>query len=489
MYKTSIYESIIDSKTGTKIPVLKNGKTIESKYNPEREAENLINQITEKFSFFIVIGIGSGITIKTLLQKYTGSKIIGIETSNEDISFISQFDTVKSLMTEINVKLISSEQIGFILQNFYLPVMDGNIRIIENRAWVNENKENYVKITGELNKALKIIGQDYSVQCHFGKIWLKNALKNLKSTTHLEQKKYNFPVEKKAVVIGAGPSLENKIYELKKNRANLFIISTDTGYKALLKYQISSDAVVSLDGQFISSTHFSRKDKNKDTVYFLDICGNSSVCKKLLKLNKNIYLFSSSNPLSIFSEDYFDVKPLVLESGSGTVTISALDLAVKSGFTQIEILGADFSYSKGKSYTKGTYLEENFAINEFKLNTIETNFDKLMFRTELKTAAHSTYTTDILESYKISLIEYLDKKNLAFEYTDNVYKISNPNPKAIEIKSQNFRYKDFLNKLQDNSVYIPLLPFMAYIKNKEINKEKNFQELCNIAHNDLLSYN
>ena len=65
---TSIYDRIEEAKNGTIIPVLKNGRTMESRYNPERDAEKLCENITEG-SFFIVIGIGSGIFIKTLYQK------------------------------------------------------------------------------------------------------------------------------------------------------------------------------------------------------------------------------------------------------------------------------------------------------------------------------------------------------------------------------------------------------------------------------------
>ena len=44
----SIYIDIELSKTGLKIPKFKSGKLIHSKYDPEREAINLVNNIDEK---------------------------------------------------------------------------------------------------------------------------------------------------------------------------------------------------------------------------------------------------------------------------------------------------------------------------------------------------------------------------------------------------------------------------------------------------------
>lgn len=490
MSEQTIYKNFIDSKTGSKIPVLKNDKTIESKYNPEKEAENIINQITQSFKYFIVIGIGSGITLSLLNQKFPKAKIIGIEYSESDIQFLLQNESLQKLQNNSNIKLITAESVFSTIQNTYLPVIDGNIRIIENKAWVNENKISYQIIAKEINRTLKNIGSDYSVQCHFGKIWLKNALNNLKLISKIKNKPFNIDLEKKAMIIAAGPTLEEHISYLKENKDNFFIISTDTAYKSLLKYNILSNAVVSIDGQFISSTHFSKiNNQSSETIFFIDICGNSSVCKKITSINNNLYLFSSKNPLSTFSEQYFNCKPLSLESGSGTVTISALDLAVKSGFKKIEILGADFSYSKGKTYTKGTYLEENFSINQNKLNPTELNYDKLLYRTELQEKNKNVFSTDILESYKTSLLEYFRQNNLSYLYENNIYKLENKNKNKYTFSNQFFNYKLFLSELNDNKTVIPLLPFMAFLKNKEENKDKTFEELCIIAHNQLLRYN
>ena len=74
----SIYKTFITAKNGRDIPVLTNDRTIESKYNPEREATNIISTIEGKFSFFIVLGISSGSLIESLLNSFPNCKIIGI---------------------------------------------------------------------------------------------------------------------------------------------------------------------------------------------------------------------------------------------------------------------------------------------------------------------------------------------------------------------------------------------------------------------------
>ena len=78
---SSIYSSIITSKNDFLIPVFDDGRTMESKYNPQNEAQRIV-QTTEPSNFFLVLGIGSGILIKELSAKYPKAFIIGIEKSD-----------------------------------------------------------------------------------------------------------------------------------------------------------------------------------------------------------------------------------------------------------------------------------------------------------------------------------------------------------------------------------------------------------------------
>mgnify|MGYP003501780078 CR=1 FL=1 len=99
----------------------------------------------------------------------------------------------------------------------------------------------------------------------------------------------------------------------------------------------------------------------------------------LQKKNATIGFFKSMHPLLNFIQNNFKI----LSSGTGTITMSALDLAVQLGFKNIEILGADFGYINGKSYAKGTYLDTLYQKSSNKIEPSELIFDKLLFRTNL----------------------------------------------------------------------------------------------------------
>ena len=65
-----IYKSFEQAKNGTLIPVFTSGKSMESRYNPERDAETLCKSIEEGFNFFLVLGTGSGLFLKKLSERF-----------------------------------------------------------------------------------------------------------------------------------------------------------------------------------------------------------------------------------------------------------------------------------------------------------------------------------------------------------------------------------------------------------------------------------
>ena len=97
MTTNSIYSEIKEAKTGDLIPLFIDGKPVDSLYNPQNEANKIINQIEKNYNFFIVTGLGSGILVLELLKKFNNCYILIIENSQEDYNFVQQIDLVNKL--------------------------------------------------------------------------------------------------------------------------------------------------------------------------------------------------------------------------------------------------------------------------------------------------------------------------------------------------------------------------------------------------------
>ena len=494
----SIYSTVITSKTGVQLPLLQNGKSIESRYNPEREAESQLLQFEKNTAFFLVIGIGSGILIKKMLEAFPHAKIIALENSQADIEFLTGLSLIKEIQKSERVIFTCTEKLNSELCKNYIPALHGNLKIYENRVWVLENRDFFQKIQDEINKALAQISSDFSVQAHFGKIWQSNIMKNLKLASKISSKTAGGGNKNKAAVIAAGPSFDETINLLLKHD-DYYIISTDTAFSTLLKYGLIPDAVISLDGQTVSFNHYLHKNLKQlnQTEFYFDLSANFSAAKKISDNKLKLFYFTSGHPLSSAARSFSENKIINLYSGSGTVTITAVDLAVKKGFSQIDLFGADFSYSKGKAYTKGTYLEGLYQIWQTKIFSYEKFFDSLMFRTELIKKDFEHFSSPVLESYKDSLENYLKSMNLSYVNSDNLYRItlkkSSQESKSefIEKEIPKFNYEGFIKKLKSGSEsdYVFLLPYIAWLRKKMNFTDCKFEDLHKLASQSLLSYN
>ncbi len=515
MSSDSIYKIIEEAKNGSKIPVFQSGRTMESRYNPERDAEKLCSEI-QKGSFFVVSGLGSGIFVQKLSEKFPQAKIIALEKNISDINFLEELASVKSLLQNQNVILCSQEDLFLKLTENYLPAKYGDLQIIEQRGWVNENQTAALTIKEIIKKAVAIISADYSVQSHFGRLWTHNILSNLqliaetyKAASSLDIIKKEAAAGKEAIIVAAGPSLDRQIKRLReeKEKNNAFIIATDTAWSSLWANNIDSDAVVSIDGQSVSYNHFLHHNKKNSgqndfskPFFFFDFCSNNSAARHIIEEGANTVFFTSGHPLSRAIKNFSNNAIPFLFSGSGTVTITAADLAIKAGFKKIKIIGADFSYSCGKAYTKGTYLDSLYNMNSKKTKSGELAFSSLMYRSSLKSLNKNQQTTEVLEAYKSSLESFIDNSGYTFKHEADLYELwptsvsrsENANSRDFNYEPEKVNAKAFyqaLTKSEPEEIESLLLPYIAYLRHQKTCKVTDYNELLKLAFSRIVSYN
>lgn len=503
------YSTIQKARNGSDIPLF-NNISFHSKYNPEKEAEGFVSQFSEgkESNFFIVLGLCGGYHISALSKKFPNAKIIAIEETKEDIEFLEQIEEIKNLKKNENIIFSSLSDLNENLIQTYKPQIHGNLTITALRQWENTFSQTAEKAKELFQESIKQISADFSVQSHFGKIWQKNIFENLKTASeisiNIEEIIKNFPKEKTAAIIAAGPSFDETYRELTENRDNYVIFSTDTAYTSLADRNIFPDVVVSVDGQIISYAHYFNK-VNPKTLFLFDLCANSSSVRKIRKSGAKIIFSEANHPLAQWASSYKGKKSFPhVETGSGTVTIAAASFASLCGFKKLKFFGADFSYLNGKSYTKNTYLDTLYRKDETRLQNSESLFDKLLFRTELKKLSKKHYTTEILESYQDSLVDFL-RVNEFFEESENFFIKKTKNAdKKTEIPYEPFDFRDFSKQYakslkesfkdekslnEKDPAILTLLPFCAWIENHKKFSRFSYTEFSiMIAYRESLRY-
>ncbi len=490
---SSSYTKIEFSRNQILIPLARSSAVC-SKYDPQKEAETFAAQFKDSDLFFVVAGLCAGLHVEKLLEKNSSRKIIVVENSAEDFDFLMQIPLCKKLSEDKRIIFSTPQKIfSDILQN-YFPAVYGTLTFCFLRGWENAFHENFAVIKTLVEKAIQSVKADFAVQAHFGKIWQKNIFENLK--IHSMQKKSGALLKslksknnRICAVIAAGPSLDDSIQKLKENPDRYFIIATDTAYSVLLKSQILPDVVVSIDGQNISRAHFLHQNlyknlkKDKNTVFALDLCANSSISKKLFEQNEELVFFSSGHPLSNLARFFNGENFPALQSGSGTVTIAAADLGFSLEFTQFDFLGADFCYSRGKPYAKGTYLDDIYFKAQNRLETVEKKYCALMFRTELIKQPENdggNLTTEVMNGYKKSFEYYLNSPKTPVSQAFDTLNLTNfKNRLKTEVQSLSKNYLEALG----NPVFYALLPLMAFYE-----KTADAGESYKLARANLLRY-
>ena len=408
------YGGYKNSKTGERIPFFINGSAMYSLYNPLRDAEAFAQVFdgADDTHFAIVFGLGCGLHITELSKKEKALRILVVEHSQENVDFLKNDSSSARVFSLPLVSVCSIENLYSAFLDAYIPALHGSVRVMYQQAWKNFHSEDCKRGAQIIERAVENAKNDYATQAHFGKLWHRNILLNLALLRGEDSRRVTLPVQKEACVIAAGPSLDKSAQNLLVNREDKFIIATDTAYQALVKRNITPDAVVTIDGQAVSARHFlqSTGDVPRQTMLFADLCCNPCVPRLFHKRGQKVIFTQNRHPLAELASQYAKNRGAAqnflpfIASGAGTVTVGAAALAFKNGFSRVTFFGADFAFLGGKPYTRGTYLD-NFFSAASRILPGETAYDALMFRGATCAYQHASEskTTPLLLSYRRSL--------------------------------------------------------------------------------------
>ena len=394
------YKGIAAAKTGEPTPLFTSGQALQSLYNPAREAERTV---TTSAGFMLFCGIGNGIHIRVFLEKYPQSFCAVTE---------SDYESFKQLLSLIDYTELVSDNRTFLLPPCtdsafetalaaaYLPAVHGTFGYHILRTWNEYYKAQTKDLPGKIEHALEKIKADFSVQVHFGKIWLRNIFLNLRLAGSVTPQYPQTDTTRTALILGAGPNLEKGLLPLKKHRQRYTLFCTDTAFPAVCAHGFTPEFFIALDPQHISYQH-SIGAIPKETIGIFDLSAQTATARRFYE-NGNTFFFTAGGHPLVQTAALFSPFPQ-LTTGSGTVAVAAYHAAQALGYRHIECSGMDFAYTGGKAYTRGTYLSEQYADSASRTCPQEHSFVRLMFRTETysKQAKKGiTYRTPLLDSYR-----------------------------------------------------------------------------------------
>ncbi|MFP4364556.1 MAG: motility associated factor glycosyltransferase family protein [Spirochaetia bacterium] len=398
--KPAEYIQFTDSRKGPPVPgIVQNNRffPFHSTFDPEKEGARFFAQNRES-GFLVFLGLGGGYHITPFLELKSVSQILIIE---KDISFVRKvIETLdlRQLLTDRRVRFLidpTPDEVNQYLISHYLPAVYGNLSTLSLRSRYEKEKKYFSELFKKIREVINILADDYTVQAYFGKKWFSNTVANLKAaeTTYTQLKP-----RRKALVTGAGPSLETQIDKIKELREKAMLIATDTSLPALRHFDILPDIVITIDCQTVTYHHF-LSGCPEEVPLVLDLASPPVIAR----LTSKRLFFSSGHPLSQYVTRNWRRFPSIDISG-GNVSHAAISLASYIGADTIHLFGTDFSYPKGKAYSRGTYIYPFFRSKEHRFSPLEDLFFSFMLRgskvVKEDTGDFIRYTTKPMISYK-----------------------------------------------------------------------------------------
>ena len=400
----------LEARSGETIPAAVDASgashPLHSTVDPRREARRLIATLGDE-GFLIFLGLGGAFAIEAALEREEIRRVAAVEYDMDGLAELLSSREYLRVLGDPRFTLLADPSPGglkqYIIEN-YQPVLAGGIRVFPLRARTAYD-DRFGAAAGAIGEAIGSVSADYSVQAWFGGRWFSNIIRNLKAA---ETQEGPLPPIREAAVTAAGPSLDPQIPALKKRKdaegKGLFLIAVDTSLPALLHAGIKADAVISIDCQHISYRHF--MGLPADLPLFLDLASPPLVASRAARPR----FFSAGHPLTGYISRFWSPIP-PLDGSGANVTYAALSLAEMLGAEKIELYGADFSWPRGKTYARGTYIFPFFEEKQNRLAPLEGLFSSFLYRVPLEkkippgTRNNWYYETETLRRYRSKLEE------------------------------------------------------------------------------------
>lgn len=196
---------------------------------------------------------------------------------------------------------------------------------------------------------LRIMRDNADIDARLWTEWLTNlALNSNVETKSIKELRNKFE-NKKSIIIGAGPSLKNKIEQLKNiDRNEYIVIACDRAFEYLKDNGIRPDYTVTGDSSIKIANYLPQDKIDKEDKFVFLVVTHKAAVDKALGAEAEIYFYACQNPYSVLWSIINRATDFAFESllAGYCVGYEATQLAIWLGSKEIYLLGLDFSWDE-----------------------------------------------------------------------------------------------------------------------------------------------
>ncbi len=360
--ENKIFDSIIIEETRSGDQTLRfNDLLIHSGYDPKKEAAKFAQKTQEGNKVFLY-GFGLGYHIKSILERIgpTGSLLV-VELNSEILSASFSSTDHTEILNDPRFFLISNpnqqiaaKEISKQMSKLGVLSNNQNTDILVHNPSFNCLPKSFEKIAN----ALEILLMERRVPLIFGDLENQNYTLNreiiIKSKGIRSLKEAH--INKPAILVSAGPSLDNAIPYLNSLRNSAILACVDTAFPILSRIQAPINYVFSLDPQ------------DDSFEFFADNLNSSVNLIYLATANARILAHYQGHKIVVFKKEssHEENNLLAEEKGTtvagGSVSCFALDCLIQMGCNPIFLIGQDCAFTGNRTYARKS-IQENKLIN------------------------------------------------------------------------------------------------------------------------------
>ncbi|QHW32603.1 motility associated factor glycosyltransferase family protein [Paenibacillus rhizovicinus] len=326
-----------------------------SNYVPEYEAaqwvESQRDAMVDKTNI-IVYGIGLGYHLSELARKYPLYNFFIYEPDEQVLLATVQAIDLEQLFSQLKIdwffigdNKMQRHRVFFQFAN----LAKGDTAILSLPVYDKLNAAMKLTFFEDAKVAIKHYGMSartmayYGIQIYQNRMYNMSHLINTPSIMGMKNKLKG----SKAVIVGAGPSLEKDIELLRKLKDHAFIIAAGSAIQSLMHFGITPHLVVTLDYSEANNRAFSHMDIDDVPILY-----SPQLKYKILDHKKKLMHFLMRNDY----EAYYHLacesdEPLF--STTPSVTGPTVEAMIYMGCDEIVFTGQDFSYPSEHMYAAG----------------------------------------------------------------------------------------------------------------------------------------
>jgi len=348
---------------GKKILVVQKGDVLyrlDSLYDSDRMLDLWFNGLKEEWDLdarLYMYGLGNGMYVRKFLQKARKDCLVVVHEPSYKIfkTVLENFD-LTDILTDLRVRFI-----------FWPLEMDKGIKLtyqgimtytdiysLAGSVYLNYADifpHDYTDYVNGVERAREVISANQQVNDFFGEYFSKNVFSNM----HLLEESYDIvelakrmPDDVPAIVVAAGPSLDNNIKELHRAQGKCLIISTDTALKPLALEGITPDITAIMDSKK-DKRYLSEEESRRVPI----VCTPRGGTEFLhLHTGKKFFINDFCDHIGEFMKN--NGHELIRLDTGGSVANACFAIAQLFGCKRIILVGQDLAYTGDKTHSAVT---------------------------------------------------------------------------------------------------------------------------------------